>query len=91
MISVVNLTDAGSNIVLRAQRKYSALLSEYVVTTRPDLSPSEQMKRLTQLFGVIPHIMHASDRDHLYCAKMVMTNTGNLSGTLSYDLHIRKF
>ncbi|VDO48104.1 unnamed protein product [Haemonchus placei] len=54
---VINLTDVGSSIVLRARRKYSALLSEYVVATRPDLSPSEQMMRLTRLFGVIPYIM----------------------------------
>uniref|UniRef100_A0A7I4YPI5 Zinc finger and Nuclear hormone receptor domain containing protein n=1 Tax=Haemonchus contortus TaxID=6289 RepID=A0A7I4YPI5_HAECO len=88
---VINLTDVGSSIVIRARRKYSALLSEYVVATRPDLSPSEQMMRLTRLFGVIPYIMHASDRDNLYCARMVMMNIGNFAGSLSYDLHVRKF
>ncbi|KAK5973500.1 Ligand-binding domain of nuclear hormone receptor [Trichostrongylus colubriformis] len=85
------LTDSGNFIVLKARRKYSALLSEYMATTRPDLSPSEQLRRLTQLFGIIPHIMHASERDNLYCARMVLMNTGNLAGSLSYDMHIRKF
>uniref|UniRef100_A0A7I4YMU0 NR LBD domain-containing protein n=1 Tax=Haemonchus contortus TaxID=6289 RepID=A0A7I4YMU0_HAECO len=88
---VMNLTDVGSSIVLRARRKYSAMLSEYVVRTRPDLSPSEQMMRLTRLFGVIPYMMHASDRKNVYCAKMVLMNIGNVAGSLSYDLHVRKF
>ncbi|XGW28106.1 hypothetical protein V3C99_008146, partial [Haemonchus contortus] len=88
---VINLTDFGSSIVFRARRKYSALLSEYVVASRPDLSPSEQMMRLTRLFGVIPYLMHASDRNNLYCARMVLMNIGNIGGSLSYDLHVRKF
>ncbi|PIO56647.1 hypothetical protein TELCIR_21953, partial [Teladorsagia circumcincta] len=54
---VVGLTDAGHNVVLRAQRRYSALLSEYVVSSRPDLNHSEQLRRISQLFGIIPCIM----------------------------------
>uniref|UniRef100_A0A7I4YNU5 NR LBD domain-containing protein n=1 Tax=Haemonchus contortus TaxID=6289 RepID=A0A7I4YNU5_HAECO len=88
---VMNLTDVGSSIVLRARRKYSALLSEYVVATQPDLSPSEQMMRLTRLFGIIPYMMHASDRYNMYSARMVLMNIGNIAGSLSYDLHVRKF
>ncbi|RCN37056.1 hypothetical protein ANCCAN_17050, partial [Ancylostoma caninum] len=88
---VLPLTDAGNEVVLRARRKYAALLSEYITTTRPDLTSDEQMERVTLLFGIIPHMMHASDYDHAYCGKMVITNMGNLSGTLSYDLHIRRF
>ncbi|EYC29369.1 hypothetical protein Y032_0006g2941 [Ancylostoma ceylanicum] len=88
---VMPLTDAGNEIVLRARRKYAALLSEYIATTRSDLTAEEQMERLTLLFSTIPHMMHASEYDNAYCGKMVMMNMGNLSGTLSYDLHIRKF
>ncbi|KAK6032645.1 Ligand-binding domain of nuclear hormone receptor [Ostertagia ostertagi] len=54
---VIGLTDSGSSIVLKAQRRYSALLSEYVVSSRPDLTQSEQLTRLSQLFGIIPYIM----------------------------------
>ncbi|EPB78147.1 zinc finger, C4 type [Ancylostoma ceylanicum] len=90
-IAVMPLTDAGNEIVLRARRKYAALLSEYIATTRSDLTAEEQMERLTLLFSTIPHMMHASEYDNAYCGKMVMMNMGNLSGTLSYDLHIRKF
>ncbi|KAL6737055.1 hypothetical protein Aduo_010730 [Ancylostoma duodenale] len=91
---VVSLTDTGSEIVSRARRKYAALLSEYVVTSpdvRPDLTPVQQMERLARLHSIVPHMMHASERDNLYCARMVMMNTGNMAGTLSFDLHIRKF
>ncbi|KAL6737056.1 hypothetical protein Aduo_010731 [Ancylostoma duodenale] len=88
---VMSLTDSGSETVSRARRKYAALLSEYVVTSRPDLTPSEQMERLARLHSIVPHMTHASERDNLYCARMVMMNTGNMAGTLSYDLHVRKF
>ncbi|RCN35917.1 hypothetical protein ANCCAN_18221 [Ancylostoma caninum] len=88
---VIPLTDAGNEVVLRARRKYAALLSEYIATTRPDLTLDEQTARLSLLFSTIPHMMHASEYDNAYCGKMVMMNMGNLSGTLSYDLHIRKF
>ncbi|KAL6737058.1 hypothetical protein Aduo_010733 [Ancylostoma duodenale] len=88
---VLPLTDAGNEVVLRARRKYAALLSEYIATTRQDLTSDEQLERLTLLFSTIPHMLHASEYDHAYCGKMVITNMGNLSGTLSYDLHIRKF
>ncbi|EYC29370.1 hypothetical protein Y032_0006g2942 [Ancylostoma ceylanicum] len=88
---VTSLTDVGSEIVSRARRKYGALLAEYVVTSRPDLTVAEQMERIVRLHSIVPHMMHASERDNLYCARMVMMNTGNMAGTLSYDLHVRKF
>ncbi|KAK6032644.1 Ligand-binding domain of nuclear hormone receptor [Ostertagia ostertagi] len=88
---VTALTDAGHEIVRTARRKYAALLSDYVAETRPDLTPLQQMERLSKLLGIIPHMMHASEFDNVYCARMVVMNMGNLSGTLSYDLHIRKF
>ncbi|RCN35914.1 hypothetical protein ANCCAN_18218 [Ancylostoma caninum] len=85
------LTDTGSEIVSKARRKYGALLSEYVVTSRPDLTPAQQIERVARLHSIVPNMMHASERDNLYCARMVMMNTGNMAGTLSYDLHVRKF
>ncbi|RCN35919.1 hypothetical protein ANCCAN_18223, partial [Ancylostoma caninum] len=54
---VLPLTDAGNEVVLRARRKYAALLSEYITTTRPDLTSDKQMERVTLLFGIIPHMM----------------------------------
>ncbi|ETN83578.1 Ligand-binding domain of nuclear hormone receptor [Necator americanus] len=54
---VIPLTDAGLSIVLRARRKYAALLSELITTTRPELSSVEAMNRLTRLFSLIPHMM----------------------------------
>ncbi|KIH55026.1 Ligand-binding domain of nuclear hormone receptor [Ancylostoma duodenale] len=54
---VMPLTDAGNEVVLRARRKYAALLSEYIAATRPDLTSEEQMERLTLLFSTIPHMM----------------------------------
>ncbi|KIH54445.1 hypothetical protein ANCDUO_15409, partial [Ancylostoma duodenale] len=54
---VVPLTDAGNEVVLRARRKYAALLSEYIATTRSDLTSDEQMERFSLLFSIIPHMM----------------------------------
>ncbi|KAK5971669.1 Ligand-binding domain of nuclear hormone receptor [Trichostrongylus colubriformis] len=88
---VTDLTEAGQEVVKTARRKYGALLSDYVTETRPEMSPLQRMERLSKLLGTIPHMMHASDFDNVYCARMVVMNIGNLSGTLSYDLHIRKF
>ncbi|CAJ0603499.1 unnamed protein product [Cylicocyclus nassatus] len=88
---VLPLTDAGTEIVLRARRKYAALLADFVAATRLDLTQEEQMKRLTQLYSIVPHMMHASEYDNVYCGKMVVLNMGNMSGSLSYDLHLRKF
>ncbi|EYC11255.1 hypothetical protein Y032_0051g2102 [Ancylostoma ceylanicum] len=53
-----------------------------------DISLAEALER--------PHLCcsrtpHASEYDHAYVAKMVLMNMGNMSGTLSYDLHIRRF
>ncbi|KAL6741031.1 hypothetical protein Aduo_014328 [Ancylostoma duodenale] len=54
---VMPLTDAGNEVVLRARRKYAALLSEYIATTRPDLTSNEQMERFSQLFSTISYMM----------------------------------
>ncbi|KIH68928.1 hypothetical protein ANCDUO_00733 [Ancylostoma duodenale] len=54
---VMPLTDIGNEVVLRARRKYATLLSEYIASTRPDLSSDEQMERLAMLFSTIPHMM----------------------------------
>ncbi|KIH68926.1 Ligand-binding domain of nuclear hormone receptor, partial [Ancylostoma duodenale] len=54
---VLPLTDAGNEVVLRARRKYAALLSEYIATTRQDLTSDEQLERLTLLFSTIPHML----------------------------------
>ncbi|CAJ0603487.1 unnamed protein product [Cylicocyclus nassatus] len=88
---VMSLSDEGSEIVSKARRKYGALLSEYVMATRADLTTADQMARVSKLYSIIPHIMHASESDNTYCARMVMMNVGNMNGSLSYDLHVRKF
>ncbi|RCN45836.1 hypothetical protein ANCCAN_08133 [Ancylostoma caninum] len=54
---VAPLTDAGTEVVLRARRKYAALLSEYIATTRPDLTTDEQLERFSLLFSTIPYMM----------------------------------
>ncbi|KAK6751646.1 hypothetical protein RB195_003207 [Necator americanus] len=87
----ISLTDEGFDIVSGARRKYGALLAEYIVTSRTDLSPADQMERLLRLCSVVPHMMHASERDNSYCARMVLMNIGNLTGPLSYDLHIHLY
>ncbi|VDM66286.1 unnamed protein product [Strongylus vulgaris] len=85
------LTDAGSEIVFRARRKYAALLADFIASARPDLNQEEQTERLSILLSIIPHMMHASELDNMYCAKLVMMNMGNMYGSLSYDIHVRKF
>ncbi|RCN35916.1 Ligand-binding domain of nuclear hormone receptor [Ancylostoma caninum] len=54
---VMALTDIGSEIVSKARRKYGALLSEYVVTSRPDLTPAQQIERVARLHSIVPYMV----------------------------------
>uniref|UniRef100_A0A0N4YVD4 NR LBD domain-containing protein n=1 Tax=Nippostrongylus brasiliensis TaxID=27835 RepID=A0A0N4YVD4_NIPBR len=60
---VITLTDAGTETVHRARRKYTSLLSEYVMMTRSDLTSEEKMERLAKLFDIIPLMLRFIDEN----------------------------
>lgn len=91
IIKAVDISTDGLKKASIVRDVYSKKLYEHIASTRPELSRSQQLMRLSRLLRLISQVKEISEHSAQLFREAVTSNYEGLSQRLFYDLLIRRY
>uniref|UniRef100_A0A7E4W5P2 Nuclear receptor domain-containing protein n=1 Tax=Panagrellus redivivus TaxID=6233 RepID=A0A7E4W5P2_PANRE len=84
------LSAKGVETINRSRRFYRNILCKTIQNNFPDHTPDETLERVAAIMDLLPKVEQARAIEDEDFTVMTLFNIGEMKGSLSYDVHIRK-